>query len=265
MEHYKPEFYVEEASKNIRGFVKANNDKLWDIFIPLIPFIFGLNLLDALVTGLYFPNSRMGFMGGELLATYFTMVLVISWHRVVINGPDHYVPMNPFKPQKHELGFIGMGLALWALIVGVAYGVSFFLSPFGAGITLLVLAVSVIVLAYVSYRLCFYFPAKAIDKSITLEEAYAMSNGYLLKIIFSSILASLRVIALAILASIVTVIIVKIAMPTSQTPSVGNQMAEFAKSLPMMLYFQPILSVIGVTAISNYYMWAKSNQGQIAS
>lgn len=265
MSKFVTNVYAEEAAKNINFFVKKNQEKLWDIFFPLMPFIFGFNLIDAIITGLYFPKSQHGFFGGQVLAAYFSMVLIISWHRVVINGVDNFIPMKPFKPEKHELGFIGMVLMIWLSVTVVSVIMVFIVAPFGRTAILVLPIVAILALLYVSLRICFYFPAKAVNKSITLKQAFHASNGYLFKIIISSFMASFKLMLAGIGVSIVAYIVVGIFMPASESGAVGKSIAAFVTQLPMLLYFQPLLTVIGVTSISNYYILVRSGKKKKSS
>ena len=261
MEEYKPYFYIEETSDNVRSFVKNNQENLWDIFFPLIPFIFGLHFIDAIITGLYFSKSIYGFSGGELIANYFVIVLIISWHRLIILGPDEFVPMTPFKPKKHELTFVGVALLIGACFLIISFLIIFVAAHFGKGAFFLGIIAAISLFFYLTLRISFYFPAKAINKSITMEKAFYSSKGYAKKIALSSILASMRLLLLSLVALVVFHIIIDLVMPTSyRTGAVQKEISDFVKTLPMLLYFQPLFTVIGVTSISNYYLWAQQNK-----
>ena len=218
-------------------------------------------MLDAVISDLYFSDSAAGFSLFSFLASYFYTCLVISWHRVVIHGPDNYVPMNPFKPQKHELVFIGVGFLI---------GVILFISGFVMGFLSVVLKAPVIGIAivpmlcvalYVVYRLMFFFPAKAVNAQITLKEAYDMSKGYLWKVINASFFASYRVILLALAYMVVLMIalIACISMFGTQIVETSTSTIGFIVMLPLFLYIQPLLTVLGITAVSNYYLHALRN------
>lgn len=258
MEHFTPTLGIKDTSRNIKEYVKTYNDELWRIFKPLIPFIAVLHLFDAVISDLFFPNSKNGFVLGGLVVSYFYTCLVISWHRVVIEGPNNYTPMNPFKPKRHELVFIGMGFLIGIcsfLLIGV---------PFIGGAVLKIYALSlvgllmILVVIYVAYRLCFYFPAKAVNADITLGKAFDLSKGYLLNIMGASFLASLKIIGFMVLYILGAGVLVAVVMGVTGSSDFSFT-AKFILGVPVNLYFQPILTVIGVTALSNFYLYAVQN------
>src|SRR5688572_15226664 len=106
MKHFTPVLHNSEAAKNAREFVKENKDIFWTIVKPVLPYLVGLSFLDTLITALYFSESQQGFQVGSIISSYFYASILINWHRVVINGPDRWEPMELFKPKKHELAFI---------------------------------------------------------------------------------------------------------------------------------------------------------------
>jgi hypothetical protein len=257
MERFAPTFGIKDTSKNIKQFIRENNSEVWKIFKPFIPFIVGLHLFDALIGGI-FPKSTGAFVLGGILASYFYTCLAISWHRVVIKGVDNYTPVNPFKPKKHELIFLGMGVVIGVFIF-VVLGVTFGLAIAMESLVMGLIATGIVVAAiYVSYRVVFYFPAKAIDANITLHESFDMTKGYLWKLISASFLASIKWLPPMIFYSFVVRVISLIYIEESGLDA-GFYIMTLVLSLPVLLYFQVFLTVIGVTAISNYYLYALQN------
>ncbi|PCJ95127.1 MAG: hypothetical protein COA45_12425 [Zetaproteobacteria bacterium] len=261
MERFEPSYSVVETGEKVRNFVKTNKSEFWKIFKPLFPFIVGLQFLDALITHAFFSESEFNFFGGGLLSVYFTMVLSLSWYRVVIHGVHNYTPMNPFKPQRHELPFIGMGLVIG---IFVFLSVSMF-KNWGAYIDTLglsdnviyTLVCTVIVLAiYFSYRFSFYFPSKATDSDITLNEVYQLNYGYLLRLLSVMLLVYWRVVVLMLVFSLLWATffagIHELFLPSAEHPS----LIYFIYILPYIAYFGPLLTVLGATVFSNYYLYA---------
>ncbi len=258
MQHFTPTLFSKETGKNVRGFVKEHNDELLKIIKPLAPFIAGLYLFDAIISEFFFTQSEHEFSLGMILATYFYMCLVISWHRVVIKGPENYTPMNPFKPKRHELAFIGVGILIGILILIVAVvfvGSAAFMQ---SGVMGVVAAIAIVAAIYASYRLMFYFPAKAVGASITLREAFDMTKGYLWKIICASFRASIRLVLIALLYSMILAGLSFSYAYIAHTVS-GAYLLGFILGLPLILYIQPLLTVLGVTVLSNYYLHAVQN------
>lgn len=257
MEHFTPTFGIKDTSKNIGQFVRENNSEVWKIFKPFIPFILGLHLFDAFV-GIIFPDSNGAFVLGGVLASYFFTCLAISWHRVVINGVDNYIPVNPLKPKKNELLFLGVGILMGVFIFIVAAVMFGMAVATGSPIIGFIAACAVVAAMYFAYRVVFYFPAKAIDAQITLREAFDMSKGYLWKLISSSFRASFKWVLPFILYSFV-IRIASIIYLDENGIDAGFYVLQFVLNLPILLYLQPRLTVIGVTALSNYYLYALQN------
>ncbi|MGH1404673.1 MAG: hypothetical protein ACRBDL_10565 [Alphaproteobacteria bacterium] len=254
MNHYDPKGESAQARVNVKKFVEDNMDKLWEVFIPLAPYIAGLYLLDAIISDVYFSDSKNGFGLFGLLSTYFSTVFVISWHRIVIHGPDNYVPMDPFAPKKHELVFIGMGFLI-GLIIGII-GIG---SLVGAAITqssaAIILAIFIFfAMIYLAFRCCLYFPAKATNADLTMGQAFHMSKGYLWRIIWVSFRASVKWMLLLFAYLIVMVLLISAIVYSLQLEAGLNTLG-YIFALPSHLFFSPIFAAIGVTTLSNYYLY----------
>lgn len=261
MSYFKPTYAAGETGVSARNFVREHKNEFITILKPLIPYIAGFHLLDAVISDAYFSGSKNGFGLFGALAAYFTMVLVISWHRVVIHGVDNYVPMNPLKPQRSELAFMGMGI-----LIGLGIFLLSFLSIMGAaaaggGVIVLLPIVVILACIFYAYRCCFYFPAKAVHSDITLKQSIALSKGYLLKLIAGSFFASWRV-SLALFGCVfVLMFVVGILAVILPFDRVGNTIG-LIFTLPIIVYLSPLLTVLGVTVLSNYYLYAVQNSDQ---
>jgi hypothetical protein len=259
MKNYQPTLDISETAKNITFFREANMSAFWEIYRPLIPYILALNFLDAVISDIYFSESKNGFGLGGLVAAYFTTVLVISWHRVIIHGPDNYEPMNLFKPQKHELVFIGMGVLIAFGVSLVSFGLIFGAAMTKSVVIIFLAVLAVFALIYGAYRLCFYFPAQAVNASITLNQAFRMTKGYLWKLIASSLWASSKILLLYI-ALVVVGIVVFLGLIAIVGEGFSYTLGFFLVGIISAVYFQPLLTIIGVTALSNYYLYEMQNK-----
>lgn len=261
MKHFTPTLPTSDTSKNVRQFVKTNIDVFWDIWKPLVPFVIVLNLLDMVVTALYFHDSDKEFGVGGFIGSYFTMALVITWHRVVLHGPDHYVPVNPWKPKKHELAFMLMPLVLmlgYFAVAGSIIGVSIYAKANAlAGILVFIF---IAVAMYGSLKILFYFPAKAINADITFKQSWHMTKGYIWKLTAAGFRASIRLFLIFIVYMLALVfiggIIGSFLFPDANLPF---YLFMYVGYLPSIVYFEPVLAIIGVTVLSNYYQWAINN------
>jgi len=259
--YFKPTLEAREAGIEARGFVKANMKTFWDLWKPLLPWIIGASVLDLAITTLFFANSEGGFGLFGALSGYFYAVLIISWHRVTIDGPDKFTPMSPFKPQRHEwvyIGvyaglFIGLTLACVAVVLVTA-------RMFGEIAAVLATFVFIIAGFFVGFRLCLYFPAKAINADITLKEAFAMSEGYLWKLLVASFHATIFVLlgmmGYMLAAGLVGGLTGGLIVSGDQAPGLGTIFFAYLLMMPVDLFFVPVMTVLGVTLLSNYYMLA---------
>lgn len=258
-----PTLGIKETSQNVGGFIREHKEVFWNIINPLLPWIIGLYAIDIIVTVVFMPESKNGFSLGSLIASYFYTALIISWHRVVIYGPENAVPMNPFKPQKHELAFLGMGLllGLGAFVAGfIIGGGAFFINPiFGAMVLFTLLPAG----AYIGYRVSFYFPAKAVNSSITLKTAFSLTKGYFWKLAGASFMASFKYILGIIAFFIVAFIILSVFgwfLGNIGENVITQGIFGFIFSIPVVAYFYPLIIIAGVTTLSNFYLYALQNK-----
>lgn len=269
MRHFVPTLGIKETSRNVQDFVREHKSVFWDIFKPLIPYIAGLILLDVVITILIGVNPETGEYTqlniGSLLANYFFTCLVISWHRVVIHGPDQYVRMNPLKPQKSELAFIGMGILIFMAPMFFGFLFGFLGALVHPGIMFLLIPL-VILLILIILKVVFYFPSKATGNSITLRQSFTMTDGYVWKMFAANILAALKLFFILIGFLIVAAVFLGImavvfaAVFPDFMHSIGFVLG-FSMMLPVVFYFQPLFAIIAVTVLSNYYQHALQNKG----
>ena len=257
----QPTFAIRETSRNIKDFMANNQDAFWRILKPLLPWIILLHFVDIVMTLLYFSDSQNGFIGGSLIASYFYSCLVISWHRVVIFGADRTEIMNPFKPKKHELVFVGVGLLLMVLafVAGVLSALSFLVLK-NMILTAIVIGVVILCAMYLGYRICFYFPAKATDNSISLGEAFRLTKGYFWKVMTVPFLAALKPILIMFLYLLGAGIIAGVIVTLLGNDQVVSSIFQFVVFLPVIGYFYPVLYTIFVVSVSNYYLHALQNK-----
>lgn len=238
-----------DTARNTREFVNANKDIFQSIFKPLIPYILGLFALDALIS--LYRGEAFGL--GGLIMHYFYAALAISWHRVVLLGPDRFEPMNPFKPQKHELVFMLAGLGIGVLIsviIGVMTGVS---AIFGLAGIILALLIAVPLSVFLGTRLSFYFPAKAIDAPTSLRAAFHLSRGYVIRLLTAPIISSFTLFLMACLISFVSAFV-------ARGEGLSFVLLNLLLQLPILLYIGPLMTVIYITVLSNYYQDALKNR-----
>ncbi len=276
MTPYRATAGIGESAKNARAFVREHKSIFWDIFKPLIPFIAVLTLIDVAIA--YFqisqnPDSELAgsITPGGLIAYYFFSALIISWHRVVLDGPDRFQAMNPLKPENRDWAFIGMGLLVGLIafavpmIIGVITGII-------AGVTgmtflMILIAPAVIFAIYLTFKFLFYFPSKATGNNLSLKQSYRLTKGYVWKIIAANILAGWRVYLVMIgymILAFASLGFLGVAAGVSGAGEEHLTNAGFVAGalimIPVTFYFQPILTVLGVTVLSNFYQHALQNR-----
>lgn len=261
MTTFTPSAGIKETGEKARAFCKENQPAFLTMMKSLAPLIAGLLAFDALINTVFGLHQ---FSLGSLLVNYVTFIIIITWHRIVLSGPDTYQPVNPFKPRKSELAFMGVAILIGAVIligmvILIALGGA--LGPAGAGIAGLA---GLVVMYIIIIRLSLYFPAKAIDRPITLKQAFSLSEGLVWKILAASILASWRIILLTVLYAVIAgVILASLEMALPEPGFAGHaaiQLVALALALPLSLYFTPVLTILGVTVVSNYYLHALGNK-----
>ena len=261
-----PTVGIIETGNNVRLYTKQHKEAFWNILNPLLPWILGLVFVDLIVNiAVPFFNGKFGL--GGLLISYFYTCFVISWHRVMIEGPDNATPMNPFKPERSDWAFIGMGLGigLAAFLVIFLSGLTMAISPVIGGLLTLIVVLALIICFP---KVSLYFPAKAVRQHMSLADSFAATNGYVLKIITAPLVASWRiflvVFAYVILMGLAMAVIMPLMLPADPenmeqiNPMLMIVMCIF--ELPFVIYFQPILYALGVGILSNYYLYITQNK-----
>ncbi len=257
MPNITPELEARKAGAMIRTFTKENMSVFWLHFKPLLPWIFGLAGFD-LVINLLFPQMMGIFSLGGFISNYFYACLAITWHRIVLHGPERADPVNPFKPEKSDLAFMGMGIALpvGLFLIGALFLLPTLIVP-AAG---LLLVIVIPLLIYVFMRCSFYFPAKAVRAHLSLKDSYKASKGYLWKLMMGGFYAAWR---LSLVIAIYSFILSGIINGATAGEIFSHQVimiAHFLLNLPTMIYFAPLSYVLGIGVLSNYYQHAMQNK-----
>lgn len=265
--HYQPTPDFKDTGRNVRHYVESHMDTFWEIFKPLMPYIAICLFLDLVITehfmsidpktGEPYPFPLFG-----IIALYFYACLIVSWHRVIIHGPDNYIAMNPLKPDGWGIRYImiGIGLFLGAFIL------TFIMLILHKLILPTMLPVSFIIwiifLFFMATRLSFLFPANAIGNNISLKQAFELSEGYVLRLIIAPIFAAWKIVLLMlayVFIGFLVLIILSMAAGALIESGPGAVVVQFLFAAPISLFFNPLLTVIGVTVLSNFYQHALQN------
>lgn len=200
MKHFTPTLPIRETAKNARAFVRENQDVFWTILKPLLPFIITFEMLNIFIDHWIFPDGSKKLNIGSMMGSYFLGALMISWHRVVIHGPDRYVPMNPFKPKRNELAFIFVPTGLLILYIVIAAIFSVLSAKFGGPVIAVIILAALSIFGLVAlFKIAFYLPAKAVDASITIGQSFKMTTGYVWKLLSAGFLSSWRLFVISVI------------------------------------------------------------------
>ncbi len=276
MRPFEPTYGIWETTKNIMVFIYDNLDVLWNIMAKLAPFIIALFAFDIglkyFVLGKDMTSGEYKDIGiGGFITNYFYLALAISWHRVIIQGPDKFEFMNPLKPQEKDWAFMGMGILISFSIGLVIVLISLIALPiltvlFGHEVLLIgvFLIAALCIGIWISTKFVFYFPAKATGSNLTLLESYKMTNGYTYRLIASWVI----LICTGYLFIVIYALIIygaysglKYIVADLMSMPLVLALLELFFNLPFSLFLEPLISVIVVTAISNYYQHALQNKG----
>ena len=226
---------------------------------------FNKGLMAGMKEGL---SGKYFFLGLvlQILAGYVFAVIAISWHRLILLGPDQYKPMDILKPEKHEMEFVIVLTLISAIIPGIVGYVAMKQTLDMDPAAFIGFALLGLIFPYVTYKMSFYFPAKAVNASISFKDSFHLTFGYFWKFLWACVRANIRVIGVLIIYSFVAGMVAGF-MKAFITPGMGQeeefitqQMLQHLVNVPILLYFQPLLTVLTVSVLSNYYQYALQNK-----
>ena len=203
----------------------------------------------------------LGMLLTQLALAYLFAVIAISWHRLILLGPENYQPMDTFNPKKNELEFIGM-LALVSFLIPWAFQLLVINPSILGGAGPLVIFILSIGFIYFCYKISFYFPAKAVDAPITIKNSFALTKGYFWKMIICYFLSVWRVLlaffGVMLVGGFVFGLIIGILSAVLGDVIKENYLIfqQALLSIPLVFYFQPLFTILGVGMLSNYYQHA---------
>jgi len=205
--------------------------------------------------------------GVQIIISYLFAVIAISWHRLVIFGHERYKPMQIFKPQKHEIHFMLL-VGLTSFILPMIFG--FFVTSIMTlgSISIVLMIAGLIFYIYLNYKICFLFPSRAVNADISIKDSFQLTKGYFWKFIgasfFACILTILAIILVFIISNIILMPIIAGLQPNGLTDMLElSFLLQGATMFPMYIYFIPVLTVLIVTVLSNYYQHALQNKPPI--
>ncbi len=289
--YFNPTLSPKDTSLNVRTFIKEHKTEFWTLVRLVLPylcvlvpismyltFVVGLEMAEVvrsypepktlqevmdftsfLIKSAYFKPLNLLAILVNIAIAYCFAVIAISWHRLVLLGPENCAPMSILSPQKHELQFVMMLMLISVVFPNILFNF------FHIGFVFLISILSF----YVFFRISFYFPAKAVDANISLSDSFKLTKGYFGKFFFSMIRAFFRV-ALVYLAvsflvgmisGVVTMYLFQDQITSEFVRGFYNQTVnQPLLMIPLFFYFQPVFTVLAVTILSNYYQHALQNK-----
>lgn len=284
---------IRETSSDARQCVMEHKDELWGMIRSLSPYFLVLGLLVSLVgymgsLGLqeqivslpksengrplmndaFFailrqsyadPMSILGY-GLQVMLVYVSAILGINWYRFVLSTSENFVPVNMFRPRKSELQYVGI-LALVNLLP-ILGGYIF---SYGNVFATFFAAAFIIISWVLCIRMGFIFPALAMNHEAGFSMIYKLNKGYFQKILFSMIRALLRMAGLY----IVYILLTSLALSAlglkddlwDGSIDFASVLAGFIINIPLYLYFAPMMMVLSITVLANFYAHALQNAG----
>ncbi len=255
----EPTNRVFQTIANCLNYTATNLDVFFKILKTLSPYIFLFLFLKSILI-----NYNFHYVGLLISLFYFylTSCIIITWHRVVINGADNFIAMHPLKPKINEITFIVMEVLILLGSLAIAL-LPLWLAAITGQHTLVILFFITIPLAlYISWKLIFYFPAKATNNTMTLKQSYNLTKGYtfnMFVVIFTTgIIASLLVKQIYLILA--TIIEAGISILGESQPEFVYIIFEVLINMPLFLFIYPIIAIFNVTLLSNYYQHALQNK-----
>ena len=148
---------------------------------------------------------------GELSAMILLIpVVLVAWQRRILLGSEHAKMRFGRREGRMLVALLVLGLMVFLgnmAVMMVAETVAGLAGEVAVGVTLdVMLVATTLATAYVTGRLYFLLPPRAMDRKLTLGEAWSMSAGYGLKLMAIVVLAGIPVALLSqITAGVATV------------------------------------------------------------
>lgn len=245
-------YRIRETAPFIYRFGLANFKKP---LISILPYILAVDLI-ATIASHQRPWMALPFI---LVSVYFSLIFAAHIHRAYISNQSAE-GFNPLQPTRADWRFILVYFLLMLLPTGMAFIAGFTGALIGGDVGMVILVIlSIPVIFYVVTRLSLTLPDRAVGGNMPLKDSYRLSKGLVWKIIFTPFLASWKFILAAIGWSIVTAFATN--MMIEDKTSLAHKLVYFVLQAPATYGLGFIIATIMVAGLSNYYLWARQNQG----
>jgi len=259
---FVPTFRVWKSVKNVLGFIKNNTDTLFQTIKFYAPFLVTVIIARALLVYILPTFAGPVYLLAELFIGWVTYNFLLSWHRIVQRGP-HADLAHPLKPDKRSLKFVGTSLLLIFLPTLCALPFGFLTAATEPPLNIVfgvMLVAAVLASCYIFTRCIIVLPSIAADEPLTLKQAFHLAKGYFWKILLSCFLLSLVILLGMIVVGIIMGILGFIAgLFGAGQVSLFTVLLNIIAELIMNVGIAPVISALGATLITNYYLHAKES------
>lgn len=293
MIHFTPTLGIKDTAKNVNGFIKENHFDFINLLKMVAPYLAITLLISILFQHMAMQELTENLKNADLesekanldqislsgkyeflaiaiqaMMGYFFAVIAISWHRLVLLGSKNYQPMNMFKPKRSEIHFIALAMLtsiVAPLLLELIVHKTTILNP-AYGLVGITLAIAYI---YFTYKICFLFPSFAVNSNLSIKDSFRLTKGYFWKMGFAYILAILKIILIVCILffalSILTAVLIMPFLNNVENAEslIGLTIMQLVIGIPLVMYFSPLLTIIFVTVLSNYYQHALQNKGLV--
>ena len=252
---------IKETADMTRSFVWHNIRKP---LFSLLPFW----LVFAFLAAIDNADEPTLLALANLPLAYISILFAAHFHRAYMLNQEAGA-ITPWKPTRNDMRFIGVALIIFlllgVLLIGMG-GIGFVIG--GKSAAAIAALISLPVFLYIALRLAFLYPDRATGGALSFKAAFAMSQGLVWRIFITPFVAGWKWLLGAALwtfsASMIAVMLAPqiIDENGASIPDVNSllyKIINFTLAMPAEFFMGYYFTALTVTALSNYYLWAKNN------
>ncbi len=252
---------IKETAQMTRSFVWHNIRK------PLVS-LFPFWLVCAFIVAMDNPDEPSLLSLAHIPLAYLSVLFATNFHRAYMLNHET-TAINPLKPQRDDWRFIGVAIAIICVIGAIATGFSLIGYSLGGNVGLgLSLLISIPLFLYIALRLAFLYPDRATGGRLTYKAAFAMSKGLVWRIFITPFAAGWKWLlgagAWIFVSSLIAALLAPKIIDENGTaiPDMNSatfKITHFVLTIPAEFFMSHYFTALTITALSNYYLWAKNN------
>ncbi len=227
---------------------------------PLIS-ILTYTFFTGLVLALFAKDHPLLALPIAIFQIYLGALFATIFHRAFIDGEEieEFDPLHPTWEDWRYIGTLTMLCIASALIVFLT--ATTLALAFGKIGSTAVMLITAPLLIFISLRLSLIFADCAVGGKLGLLDAFYISRGLVLKIVFVPILAGWKIF----LACVVWTAFARAIANSliNDRSSLIFEVAYYTLASPANLVGGYYLAALGVASVSNYYLWAMNNQQRV--